>query len=321
MARSADRAARRMKIVLLIGFAAVLLALIGFAWAATSMPGRSHSGALPPLTAAQQALADELRRGVAALCAGGPRNDDVLAVAKATIANALGPGIEDFRGNLAIEIRGTSDELVIVGAHYDSIGDSPGADDNASGVAAMLALARRFANAKPKRTIRFVAFVNEEPPFFRTDLMGSVQYARRCRQRNERIVAVLNLEMLGYYGGPQRYPPPLSLFYPRVGNFVAFAGNWKSRPLIRRCAASFRRHAAFPSEGAALPEVIDEIGWSDQWSFWRSGYPAVMVTDTAFFRNPHYHATTDTPETLDYESFARVVDGLAGVVSDLASAE
>jgi len=294
-----------MKLLLLAALAVILLAVVGFAWAATSMPGRSHRGALPPITTAQRALAEELRRDVRGLCAAQPRKSYI-------------PFVEEEHENFVREIRGTSDEIVIVGAHYDAIDDLPGADDNASGVAALLALARRFENAKPRRTIRFVAFANEEPPHFRTQSMGSWQYARRSRERGERIVAVLNLEMLGYYGGPQAYPPPLSLLYPREGNFVAFAGNFRSRALIRRCVASFRKHAAFPSEGAAMPELIDEIGWSDQWSFWQFGYPALMVTDTAFFRNPNYHAPGDTPETLDYESFARVVDGLTDVIRDLA---
>lgn len=295
-----------MKFVLLGAAALILIAVIVFAWAATSMPGRSFRGALPPITPAQKTLAAELKHDVARICATEARHEQI-------------PFAEDEFGNRVMEIRGTTDEIVVVGAHFDAIDDLPGADDNASGVAALLALARRFENAKPRRTIRFVAFANEEPPHFRTVNMGSWQYARRAHERGDRIVAMLSLEMLGYYGGPQAYPPPLSMLYPKEGNFVAFAGNMKSRPLIRRCAASFRKHAAFPSEGAALPQAIDEIGWSDQWSFWQFGYPALMVTDTGFFRNANYHTPTDTPDTLDYESFARVVEGLVTVISELGS--
>jgi len=223
--------------------------------------------------------------------------------------------------NLIAEIAGTSNEIVVIGAHYDSVDGSPGADDNASGVAATLAIARRVANARPRRTLRFVLFANEEPPHFQTAEMGSWQYAKRCHDRGETIVAMLSLEMLGYYNdarGSQQYPPPIAALYPDTGDFVAFAGNLKSRALIRECAASFRGHTRFPAESAALPEVIEQIGWSDQWAFWHFGWPALMVTDTALFRNPHYHSPGDTPETLDYERMARVVEGLAGVTRDVA---
>ncbi|HEV7241254.1 MAG TPA: M20/M25/M40 family metallo-hydrolase [Thermoanaerobaculia bacterium] len=224
--------------------------------------------------------------------------------------------------NLIVEIRGTTcpEEIVIVGAHYDSVDGSPGADDNASGVAGMLALARRFAKAKPARTLRFVAWTNEEPPHFQTRTMGSYVYARRCRERKERIVAALSLEMLGYYDderGSQQYPPPLAALYPDTANFIGFAGNLGSRALVMRCVKAFRARTTFPAIAAVLPELIPQTGWSDQWSFWQFGWPALMVTDTALFRNPHYHTASDTPDKLDYERMAMVVDGLAGVVEEL----
>ncbi len=283
------------------------------------------------------ALARELRRDVGALCAIGARNTfrpETLTAAADFIEKSFGSyAVERQRynaegvdvDNLIVEIRGTTkpDEIVVVGAHYDSVDESPGADDNASGVAAMLALARRFANVKPARTLRFVAWVNEEPPHFQTAMMGSYVYARRCRTRGENIVAALSLETIGYYDdkpGSQQYPAPLSALYPDTGNFIGFAGNIGSRALVNRCVKAFRAHSKFPAESAILPELIPQTGWSDQWSFWQFGWPALMVTDTALFRNPHYHTPSDTPQTLDYGRMAAVVEGLAGVVRLLSEA-
>ena len=295
-----------------------------------------HAGrvpARPAVTDAHRTLAAELRRDVTALCANGSRNmfeTEQLDAAAKYVEQSLGRVerqmfvVEEIEvANLIQEIRGTTrpGEIVVIGAHYDSVEGTPGADDNASGTAGLLALARRFANAKPARTLRFVAFVNEEPPHFQTQTMGSWRYARRCHERKENVVAMLSLEMLGYYRderGSQHYPPPLAALYPDTANFIAFAGNIKSRALVNQSVAAFRARTAFPAEAAVLPELIPQSGWSDQWSFWQFGYPALMVTDTALFRNPHYHAATDTPDTLDYERMAMVVEGLTGVVEELA---
>jgi Zn-dependent M28 family amino/carboxypeptidase len=210
--------------------------------------------------------------------------------------------------------------IVVVGAHYDTVIGSPGADDNASGIASLLALARLFSGVVPDCELRFVAFANEEPPYFKTHEMGSLAYARHCRRRGEQIVAMICLESIGYYTGKpqsQRYPFPLSLFYPSTADFVGFVGNRRSAWLVKRVIASFRRNAMFPSEGAILPEFVPGIGWSDHWAFWSQGYPAIMVTDTAFYRYPHYHCESDTPEQLDYDSLARVVHGLTRVIKEL----
>ena len=191
-------------------------------------------------------------------------------------------------------------------------------------MAALLALARRFAKCKPDRTLRFVAFVNEEPPYFQTAKMGSGVYARRCGQRREKIVAMLSLETIGYYSdarGSQKYPPPLGLLYPSTGNFIAFVGNVKSRDLVRRMVGTFRQHEKFPSEGAALPAATPGVGFSDQWSFWQEGYPAAMVTDTAMFRYPYYHEAEDTIDKVDFDRTARVVRGLEKVIGVLAGAD
>lgn len=314
-----------------------MVALAAAVWFMLSKRDRPSGRELPPPTESQRALAAELRRDVVALCANGPRSHwsigSLRAAARYVDRSLTAAGYDvdrhiyaaDIGGeNLIAEIRGTSTDVVVIGAHYDSVYDTPGADDNASGVAGLLALARRFAGAKPRQTLRFVAFANEEPPHFQSRDMGSYAYAKRCHERGERIVAMLSLEMLGYYdprSGSQQYPPLLAAFYPKTGDFIAFAGNLQSRALVKRCAKAFRKHGAMHAESAALPGLIPQIGWSDQWSFWQFGWPALMVTDTALFRNPHYHMPQDRPETLDYDRMARVVEGLEAVVADLAGGQ
>ena len=224
--------------------------------------------------------------------------------------------------NLITEIHGgaLAGEIVVVGAHYDTVFDSPGADDNASGVAGLLELARMLKTQHPARTVRLVAFVNEEPPAFQTANMGSWVYAKQAHKLGENIVAAVSIETIGMYSdaeGSQHYPAGFSYFFPSRGNFIGFVGNVASRPLVREMVRAFRETTSFPSEGVAAPEWIAGIGWSDQWSFWQEGYQGVMVTDTAPFRNPNYHLQSDTPETLDYNRMARVVQGLVKVVGRL----
>ena len=225
--------------------------------------------------------------------------------------------------NIEAEIRGASPEILLIGAHYDSVFGSPGANDNGSGVAAMLALARRFAQKSAQHTLRFVAFVNEEPPYFLTDEMGSFVYGGRCKARGDQISAMISLETIGYFSDAphsQTYPSlGLGIFYPTVGNFIGFVGNTHSRPLLRRAIALFRKHARIPSEGAALPSFVPGVSWSDQWAFWQHGYLGIMITDTAPFRYPHYHSATDTPDKLDYNRFTLVVSGMEKVIEELAA--
>jgi Zn-dependent M28 family amino/carboxypeptidase len=227
--------------------------------------------------------------------------------------------------NIVVEIPGRdlAEEIVVVGAHYDSVMGSPGANDNASGVAALLELAREFCAAGPMRTLRLVAFVNEEPPFFKGAEMGSLVYARAARVKGEKIVAMVSLETIGYYSeaeGSQEYPfSPLRFFYPTRGNFVAFVGNFASRRLLQKALAAFRGTGVFPSEGLVAPEWLIGVDWSDQWSFWRNGYPAIMITDTAPFRYHHYHTRSDTPDKVDYRALARVTTGLKGMVEGLCN--
>jgi hypothetical protein len=151
--------------------------------------------------------------------------------------------------------------------------------------------------------------------------MGSRLYARRCRERGENVAAMLSLETIGYYDdspGSQQYPPPVGLFYPSEGNFIGVVGNVRSRGLVRRIVGAFRRHERFPCEGGALPAAVPGVGFSDHWSFWKEGYPAVMVTDTAMFRYPHYHSPHDTIDKIDFQRLARVVRGLDKVIDVLA---
>jgi hypothetical protein len=328
----------RLGMIAIVAFVVLVLLAAGIGWwMFVRMPGSSFRGPLPPLTAHESGISADLRRHVHKLAGEiGERNmwrPKALAAAAEYVEDEFRRAghsvIRDpysLRGrecfNLAIELSGKqrSQEIVLVGAHYDSV-DCPGANDNGSGVAALLALARELAGREYPRTLRLVAFVNEEPPYFQTADMGSRVYARQCRERGENIVAMIALETIGYYSerpGSQQYPPLFEWFYPSRGDFIAFAGNPASARLLREAIASFRRHARFPSEGAVVPGAIAEAGWSDHWSFWHEGYAAIMVTDTAPFRYPYYHRPEDTPDKLDYDRMARVVAGLAGVVADLA---
>jgi Zn-dependent M28 family amino/carboxypeptidase len=227
--------------------------------------------------------------------------------------------------NLEITIPGASrpDEIVLAGAHYDSVRGSPGANDNASGVAALIRIAALLRGLRPARSLKLVAFVNEEPPFFYFGEMGSKVYAEAARVRRDDIRLMLSLEMLGCYSdaaGSQGYPPLFRWFYPDRGNFVAFVSNLRSRRALRETVSAFKAHSDFPCESLASPAIVPGVSWSDQLSFWRAGYPGVMVTDTAFYRYPYYHSPLDTPEKLRYPEMARVVGGLARALEALAGA-
>ena len=226
--------------------------------------------------------------------------------------------------NIEAEIAGVEhpEKILVVGAHYDTAGNLPGADDNASGVAATLELARYFADARPAGTVRWVFFANEEPPFFQTPAMGSYVYAKRCRERKEDIVGMLSLETIGYYTDAPRsqtYPFGFHPGYPDRGNFLGFVADMKSAFLLRTSLKAFRAGTPLPAQGVVAPTYIAGIGWSDHWSFWQFGYKALMLTDTAPFRYPHYHTAQDTPEKLDYKKFAEGVQGIGAVIMRLAN--
>ena len=340
-----------MKLILIL---LILLGIIGICagFLMIYMPGKSYRGSVVSLTSEEFLLRDRLRLGVEKLAGEiGERNVfqyENLREAADFLENSLrGMGYQvqrqsyevapSFRStgphperrvegkicdNLEVQITGSQrlDEIVIIGAHYDSVDGSPGANDNATGAIAILELARAFAGKKLTRTLRFVEFVNEEPGHFMSDQMGSVVYARRCRQRREKIVAMLSLETIGYYSnekGSQHYPSPFHLFYPSSGNFVAFVGDISSRKLVLEVVASFRRHAQFPSEGIATFRNIPGVGWSDHWSFWQERYSALMVTDTAPFRYPYYHMAQDTPDKVQYDRLTGLVISLEKVIAEL----
>lgn len=226
--------------------------------------------------------------------------------------------------NLEITLTGStrSGEIILLGAHYDSPPSSPGANDNASGVASLLELSRVFAGKPQARTLRFVSFVNEEPPYFQTDQMGSRVYARMARQRGDDIRVMFALETMGYYSnepGSQQYPPLFKWFYPDRGNFIGFISNIQSRPQLCQAVRAFRAHSDFPAQSCATWSRLPGIGWSDHHSFWMEGYPAIMITDTAPFRYEHYHTVLDTPDKLNYDLLARVTAGLTGMITALAN--
>ncbi|MBI2787589.1 MAG: M28 family peptidase [Elusimicrobia bacterium] len=207
----------------------------------------------------------------------------------------------------------------VIGAHYDSAPGTPGADDNASGVAVLLEVARLLREKKPGREVRFVAFGTEEPPSFGTRNMGSWQYARALKDGGVLVHGVVVLEMLGFYNprpGSQLYPPFMHLFFPDHGGFVGAVGNIESRGLLAAFGAAWRKASRFPLTLSILPGPFASLALSDQLNFWAHGYPSVMVSDTAFYRNANYHEATDLPDTLDYEKMAEVADAIATVISE-----
>ncbi|MBX3354690.1 MAG: M28 family peptidase [Phycisphaeraceae bacterium] len=340
----ASRAAL-VRLFVLMGAIAIALVVAHRMWIV--MPGNSFTGALPEATPAERALAEALARDVQFLAGEiGPRNR-AFARAYTRAADHIerrlrSMGYEPRRepspdhdptaspGNIIVERHGgaRSEEILVIGAHYDSFEDSPGANDNATGVAAVLALAEAFSPARrpaaPERTLRFVLFADEEPPYFQTEDMGSLTHARASRRAGDRIVGMLSLETMGWYSDEpesQKYPPPLGSLYPDRGNFIGFVANPRSRAFLHEVIGAFRETTEFPSEGAALPGVIPGISWSDHWSFWQEGYPGLMITDTAPFRYPYYHTTGDTPDKINALKLARVVAGLERVLGRLAGAD
>lgn len=218
--------------------------------------------------------------------------------------------------NVYTEVKGTesTNEIIVIGAHYDTVCETPGADDNASGIAGMLETARLIAESPAVHTILFAAFTLEEPPFFRTRQMGSYIFAEYLHKRNTNIKGMISLEMIGYFTekeGSQYYPMPLfRWFYPDSGNYIAFVGNLRSRNFANRFTKLFKSFSSVQVESLNATSLVPGIDFSDHLSFWRFDYPAFMITDTAFYRNPHYHAPSDTPETLNYEKMSQIVLGI-----------
>ena len=230
----------------------------------------------------------------------------------------------DQATNLVVEQDGTKrpEEIVVLGAHYDTVPTTPGADDNASAVAVLLEVSRLLKEYRGRRSLRYVAFACEEPPYFNLDSMGSQYHARQARQRGDKIVGMLCLEMVGYYNTAERsqlvppmIPKRLHRFFPQRGDFLAAVGNIPSWRLCWMFRRGFKRGTStMPLFSICLPEKINEIRLSDNSSFWDQGYPALMLTDTSFLRNPNYHQATDTPDTLDYPRMTEVTLGVASAM-------
>jgi len=329
------------KVVALWGTGAILVlitAAAAAAWYMLGLPGKSFTGPPPPATHDERNLAERLKRHVVAI-ASTPHNVTHYAELERAAAyieaelTALGyepqRQVFDTAGrpvrNIEVVIptaksSGAPSSLV-VGAHYDSDGDAPGANDNGTGTAAVIELARLLKDVTPRNeSLRLVLFVNEEAPYYRTDQMGSLQYSRRLKERGERVAGMISLETIGFFSdapGSQKYPIPFGLIFPSTANFISFVAMPGSRAFLHEVVAAFRRNTKIPTIGGTAPDLFEGIGWSDHWSFWHLGYPAVMVTDTALYRYPHYHTPEDTPEKVDYEKLARITIGLEKTIRDL----
>ena len=218
-------------------------------------------------------------------------------------------------------IQQRSPPTFVIGAHYDSPDDCPGANDNGTGVAALLEIARALSNHRPERhRLRLQFFVNEEAPYCKTPDMGSWQAANRLKEQGENINGMVALETLGYFSQEPRsqdFPVPFNWIYPDTGNFVAFVGLPGARNFTHTLTRKFRKLSGFPAIGGIAPGFIPGIDLSDHWAFDQFGFPALMVTDTAPFRNPYYHQLNDTPDNVDYENLARITRGLIRVIEDL----
>lgn len=323
-------------------FSLLLAGAVGYIANSIWMPGTTYRDNLQPLSANEKLLSANLKAHVQALASDiGERNfahyeklksaEDY--VEKSFVQAGFAPEqiksqIFRFNGqtfrNIEVEISGgkKSSEIIVIGAHFDTAPGTPGADDNASGIAATLELARLLKARRFQRTIRLVGFTNEEPPHFFHPSMGSYHYAERSRKLNENIVGMMALETMGTYKyevGSQHYPVRGGTwFYPNRGNFIAFVSSSASGAFVRECVGTFRRVAQFPSEGLAAPSYVVAVELSDHWCFEKFGYPGLMVTDTAPFRIDTYHQPNDLPDTLNYDDMARVVAGLDETIAELA---
>ena len=323
----------------IVVFSLVSCFLIWAVYFITVMPERSYNGSISTLTQQEKVVRDKLQAHVLELAENiGERNlqnyPQLIRSAEyieqqlqnynyqlqSQSFNVAGKTVR----NIIAELPGKKipSEIIVIGAHYDSVTGSPGANDNGSGVAAMLEIASLLSKQELARTIRFIGFVNEEPPFTYTTDMGSYNAASQSYKNKENIIAMYCLETIGYYSDEaqsQFYPTPLSLFYPDTGNFIAFVSNINSRTLLRQSVKSFREHATLPSEGLAGPSWIGAINLSDHWSYWQQGYQALMVTDTAMFRYPYYHTINDSKDKIDYHRLAKVTTALEGMLIDVAN--
>ena len=330
-----------LKLIALWGAGLLLSAIAALAvayWYSLSLPGESFTGPPPPLTDEEHHLAQRLRRHVTAI-ASEPHNIvhyDALEKSAAYIeAELKALGYEpvsqayDVNGksvrNISVEIAppdaGAATPSLVVGAHYDSYGNAPGANDNGSGSAAVIELARLLKDMPLRdKRLRLVLFVNEEPPYDRTPYMGSYRFAKQLKDNGEKLIGMVSLETIGAFSdqpGTQKYPSPFDLVFPDVANFIALVALPGGRSFLHDFVASFRDHTRIPTIGGTAPDFIDGIGWSDHWAFYMLGYPAIMITDTALFRYPEYHTPADTPDKVDYGKLAHITQGVAATLRDL----
>ena len=318
----------------------VIVGVIALVAAMTTMPGTSHHGALPALSAKEQELASSLRAHVTALGSVEHNTQHYAALEAASMyieAELTASGFKVRREeyevagkvvrNLEVTIPSKltpGRSAVVVGAHYDSAQGTPGANDNGTGTAAVLELAKSLKDIGETSSsdLILVLYTNEEPPYFQTSRMGSSVHAKGLVSRNVKVKVMLSLETMGYFSdepGSQKYPWPLNQFYPDRGDFIGFVATTADWLLVRRVVQSFREHAAFPSEGIAAPRFVPGIDFSDHSAYIDEGIPALMVTDTAPYRYPHYHKSEDTPDKVNFDRLALVVSGLNAVVRDLVA--
>lgn len=230
----------------------------------------------------------------------------------------------DYKGrtyeNISVEKKGTllPEKIIVIGAHYDTVTGTPGADDNASGIAGLLELARLLADIRLDKTLQFVAFALEEPPLFRSRFMGSYVYAAGLKHQDKDIEGMICLEMIGYFAdkpGSQVFPLPFFRWiYPDQGNFITLVSNIGSKGFLNRIESGFKKGTGLPVETLSTISIVPGVDFSDHRSFWKFGYDAVMVTDTSFYRNPQYHGPGDVPQILDYERMTEVVLGLKSAI-------
>lgn len=301
------------------------------------MPGTSFKGEVPGLTERQIVIKENLRVNLNKLTVEiGERNSklyDKLNEAAGFIENEFKKyGYKvithhyDFKNkkykNLIATIEGKTDEVIVIGAHYDTVEGCPGADDNGTGVVSILELARLLKDIPLNKTIRFVAFTNEENPFFLSNLMGSQVYARHCRKNKDKIAGMIAVETIGYYSdrdNSQTYPIETHGIFPDKGNFLFFVGNIESRDFLTQSIGAFRKSATLPCQGIAAFGFFEDITRSDNNSFWLVGYPGFMITDTANFRNPNYHLPSDTVESIDFDKLTRAVVGMEAMLKKIAN--
>ncbi len=326
------RRATAIRAVLFVGFAALLLGSL----TAISITGPVVVRA-PKLDVEVEPSPERLRRDVEQLSGPlSPRDASSVANldrAAAWIARELeDAGLEvelqpyEARGATYTNVIGfrrgldAAEPVRVIGAHYDAYEAFPGADDNASGVAVLLEIARTLQAEAPRRSQYYVAFSTEEPPFFGTRDMGSGRFVERLVERKIAVDIMVALDLVGYYDptpGAQRFPlPGLGLLYPRTGDFVAVVGDTGAGRWIRQLKLGLMAACNLPVHSFRAPRSIDGVDWSDHRSFRDLGLPGVLVTDTAFLRNPHYHAASDTPDTLDYDRMAELVRCFHGLLWD-----